>query len=368
MNDASALKWASAYEQRDDSPAAYPQTHRVCYRLRHLADRALVKRRAAAGFLMAAGLSEFTWHVVWHAVDDSPAESLPQRLADAEGFVIFLHGWDGSHAIWEDLPEAVVSRQPGLIAFVLDHNGFGATPFIDPTPDVQTCNPPAAMRTLAAWIELLRLRSAPGDLPRRVLHLVGHSMGGATLFYLDGARWAPHEQTRLALAPALLLEDELHRAFYQALGLGIGLLNRLPEFRLLDRLDDLLTPAFVEILAGGASPVVKETHETIYKTTPKGVIARTFAAMGVLDQMPYGSTWEHFHATLGTDDVLVGLDPMEKLLDKLAVPDQQVRVLKGDHYFFSVGEHTRSIHGPNRQIIIEDVLALHQAAFGGLNA
>jgi hypothetical protein len=192
-------------------------------------------------------------------------------------------------------------------------------------------------------------------------------MGGATLFYLNTTRWQPYEHTCCALAPALLLEDDLHRAFYRALGLGIGILNRLPDLRLIDRLDEILTPAFIDILAGGASEAVQAIHETVYRTTPKGVIARTFAAMGVLDQSPEVPTWQNFRVALGEDDVLVGLDPMQHLLRKMTVPKDQVRVLAGDHYFFSVGDSTRSIHEPNRHRVIDDILDLHLTAFDGLN-
>jgi hypothetical protein len=367
MSDADLFAWARGYEERLALPGPYPNIHRVRFRLRHLADRTFIKRRLAAAFLAESGLVELTWYMVWHDVPNAPAEVLPQRLAEAEGFVIFLHGWDGTHAIWEDMAEAVVAGNPRLIAFVFDHNGFGGTPFVDETPAIATCNPPAAMRVIERWINLMHLRGL-ADRPARVINFVGHSMGGASLFYLDAPMWRPHEQTRYPLAPALLLEDDLHQAFYQVLGLGIGVLNRLPELGLLNRLDDLLTPAFVEILAGGASASVKEIHEIVYKTTPKGVMARTLVAMGKLDQEPPAWNWQDFRVALGERDSLVGLAPMQRLLHKLAVPPEQVRVLPGDHYFFSVGENTRATHGPNRQIVIQDILDLHHSAFEQLRS
>ncbi|NLX09417.1 MAG: alpha/beta hydrolase [Chloroflexi bacterium] len=368
MSDADLFAWARGFEDYELSPVFQPNTHRVRYRLRALADRTFVKRRAAASFLAGVGLSDFTWSMVWHDEGETSPELLPEVLAQAEGFVIFLHGWDGSHLIWEDMPEAVVNRHPRLVAFVLDHNGFGGSSFVDETPDVQICNPPAAMRVAEGWLSLMRLRG-PMDAPaKRVINFVGHSMGGATLFYLDPAAWRLHEYTRCALAPALLLEDELHRAFYQALGLGIGLLNRLPDLALLDRLDEVLTPAFVKILAGGASSFVQSVHETVYMTTPKGVIARTFAAMGVLDQVPSGCDWRHFRVALGEADRLVGLEPQLSLLQRLAVPGEKIRVRGGDHYFFSVGDDTQPVHAPNRQIVIEDILDLHDTAVHSLNS
>ena len=368
MNDADRFAWVQGYEEQVKPPMVYPDAFRVRYRLRPLAEQAFIQQWLASNLLADSGLSELGWYMVWHDPDPTPSEALPQRIAEAEGFVIFLHGWDGNHDIWEDLPEAVVSRNPRLVAFVFDHNGFGSTSFVDETPDIALCNPPAAMRVIERWINLMRLRNTPDTQPRRVINFVGHSMGGATLFYLNEAYWQPHEQTRYPLAPALLLEDELHRLFYQALSIGIDILDRLPDWDILDRLDDLLAPTFVDILAGGASQVVQTVHETMYKTTPKGVTARTFAAMGRLDQAPPPSSWFHFRVALGSEDALVGLNPMHDLLDKLVVPKRKVRVFEGDHYFFSIGEKTHAAHSINREVVIQDILEQHHTAFRLLNA
>lgn len=78
------------------------------------------------------------------------------------------------------------------------------------------------MRAVERWVELLRPRSSPRAVRRyRPITFVGHSMGGAALFYLAEGRWRPNEVTRLAVAPAPLLNDVLRQSFYKALGVGV---------------------------------------------------------------------------------------------------------------------------------------------------
>jgi hypothetical protein len=40
----------------------------------------------------------------------------------------------------------------------------------------------------------------------------------------------------------------------------------------------------------------------------------------------------------------------------------QVRVVMGTHYLFSVGESMATVHAQNRELIIQDILSLHQQA------
>src|SRR5262249_20884107 len=145
------------------------------------------------------------------------------------------------------------------------------------------CSPIGAMRAIERLIELLGLRRAPGERAVKTINLVGHSMGGAALFFLDEAHWRYAEVTRIAIAPALLLKDETQRAFYTTLGLGIGLVGRL---RALEVVDHAVSPAVLDTLADGATQDVKDEHARIYELTPKSVTARTFAAMGVISTYP----------------------------------------------------------------------------------
>ena len=119
------------------------------------------------------------------------------------------------------------------------------------------CNPPAAMRVIEALIDLLGIRRQPGERNPKVINFVGHSMGGAALFYLNPINWRDGEETRLALAPALLLEDEVKRIFYTTLGLGIGLVNRIHLFEIIER---AIKPGVIEALTVGATDFVRRLH------------------------------------------------------------------------------------------------------------
>src|SRR5205814_1302362 len=126
-------------------------------------------------------------------------------------------------------------------------------------------------------------------------------MGGAALFFLDVTKWGVAEQTRTAIAPALLLHDDLHRAFYTTLGLGIGLVGRL---RFLEGIGDLVSPQMIQVLAEGATEVVKQEHARIYAVTPKLITARTFAAMGIIEEHPATKIWDYMKVILGHKDRL----------------------------------------------------------------
>src|ERR1041385_5117800 len=102
------------------------------YSLMALAEKELLKRDEVNAMLLDTGLRDFTWHIVWADDPDTPADDLEARIGMAEGYVVFIHGWTGSNAIWEDLPTRIVAKNRNLVALVVDHNGFGQTPFIHP--------------------------------------------------------------------------------------------------------------------------------------------------------------------------------------------------------------------------------------------
>jgi hypothetical protein len=242
---------------------------------------------------------------------------------------------------------------------MVDHNGFGATQFVDVTPDLALCSPVAAMHAIERWLEVLKLRRQPGDPKSKTINFVGHSMGGAALFFLKEAGWRFGEATRLALAPALLLHDDLHRAFFTALGLGIGLVGRIKGLQIIE---NVVSPQVLETLAEGATENVKEVHGRIYEETPRSVTARTFTAMGMITEHPDPRKWELFQVMLGHKDRLVGLIPMMDLLQELLFDVNQVRVVMGTHYMFSVGEELQRWHEQNRDIALDYILNLHNEA------
>ncbi len=349
--------WARGYFARGEGDT--PGTQTADYRLSDLVNRGFISPNDGRGLLMNAGLVDLVWQLIWADNDATSDEELAARIDEAQGFVVFMHGWTGNRAIWESLPGMVVTSNRQLIALSVDHNGFGDSPFVS-TPTLEACNPPATMRVIESLIDLLDIRRPPGAAHLKVINFVGHSMGGAALFYLNPINWRVGEETRLALAPALLLEDEVKRIFYTALGIGIGLVNRFHAFAPIER---AIKPQVLDALTVGASRFVRQIHSEQYNHTSRGTTAATFMAMGLLNNREIPRLWHTFRVTLGHRDPLVGLLPMMDMLSRLEFPASNMRVVAGSHYFFSVGPDSVFQHAQNRDLVVQDILDLHERAF-----
>lgn len=355
------MSWVGGYIKRAEG--SVPNTYTALYSLHTLIEKGLVDRDAGHTLLEQGGLKDFFWEITWPEDFEMPDEYLVDRIANVQGYAVFIHGWTGNHTIWEDLPGMVVSSNRSLVALSVDHNGFGKSPFANNSPALEDCNPPAAMRTIQRWIDLLKLRRQPGTQQFKVINLVGHSMGGAMLFYLNPILWNYGEVTRCALAPALLLEAQLNRAFFTTLGIGIGILQRVPVLEFVER---FVKPSLLQNLAAGASDFVKQAHSEQYQQTPRGITGATLLAMGRLRDYEIARNFETFRVMLGHRDPLVGLTDMMDLLSKLEFPAANTRVVAGSHYMFSVGtEDPRNAfqHAQNRELVVKDILELHHQAY-----
>jgi hypothetical protein len=128
-------------------------------------------------------------------------------------------------------------------------------------------------------------------------------------------------------------------------------------------LKTMLAPVIVDGLIGAASRSVKAEHVRIFNATPKGTLAQTFFAMGAVPHLVNPRRWSRFHVVLGHKDRLVGIVPMLELLDELGFTSDQVRVVLGDHYLFSVSRQSRRLHLRNQGIVVEEILALHEGCW-----
>ncbi len=351
------VAWVRGYARRGEGDL--PGTQTADYRLSDLMSRGLVDAVEARRLLIGAGLGDVVWQVMWAEDEALPDTELEHRLGEAQGYVLFMHGWTGNHDIWESIPGMVVTSNPQLVAISFDHNGFGGSPFVD-TPSLEICNPPAAMRVIEALVDLLGIRRQPGQGKLKVINFVGHSMGGAALFYLNPINWRVGEETRLALAPALLLQDDVKRIFYTTLGIGIGLVNRIQIFEIIER---AIKPQVLDALTVGASATVRKIHAVQYGQTSRGTTAATFMAMGLLKDREIPRRWETFRVMLGHRDPLVGLLPMMDMLSGLEFPASNMRVVAGSHYFFSIGREAVFQHAQNRELVVQDILDLHERAY-----
>ena len=319
-----------------------------------LADRGYLSQKAFLRFREATGLADFSWRMIYNR--RSWGKSIDPRgmLRKAQGYVIFMHGWGGSNAIWENLPAMVCRRNSKLVSFTLDVNGFGGSSFIGELPEVSQCDPKASMRAVEQWIEVLKLRRQRGS--SKIFTFVGHSMSGASLFYKDDKGWEEDEYALCAMAPALLANDVLRQGFYMTLGVGIG---AGLQYEILDKLKDRLASRIIEGLITGASKAVKREHVRIFARTPKGTLAQTFYAIGLAEGIPRKRNRRNFKVILGHKDPLVGLSPMLNLLEELGFSSENIRVILGDHYFFSVSRKTQKTHAEGREISVNEILELH---------
>lgn len=351
-------KWDWVTESKTVRQEATEDIVSASYTLNDLVQAGLIEQQDATHFREQTGLADFAWRVFWHQ-EQAGQEDCTEAMNQARGFVIFMHGWDGSHAIWEQIPALVCAANPRLVALAPDVNGFAGSPFSDALPPIAVCDPSADMAAVERWIDMLGLRSSQRATRRlRVITLVGHSMSGAAMFYLNENHWRPHEVGRLAVAPALLINDGMRKSFYKALGVGIWAGAGADT---LGWLKTKLAPSIVQMLIGEASQAVKAEHVRIFNETPKGVLAQTFFAMGTKPNPVKPRRWQYFHVVLGHKDRLVGVKPMLDLLEELGLTSDQVRVVLGDHYLFSVSNQSRRLHLRNREVVVEEILALHEA-------
>ena len=157
--------------------------------------------------------------------------------------------------------------------------------------------------------------------------------------------------------------DALRKSFYKALGVSIWAGSTTNT---LEWLKIKLAPSIVEALIGAASRAVKDEHARIFNATPKGVLAQTLFAMGAVPREVKSRRWEHFRVVPGHKDRLVGVKPMLDLLEELGFTSEQVRVVLGDHYLFSVSNQSRQLHLRNREIVVQEILALHETCRRGM--
>jgi pimeloyl-ACP methyl ester carboxylesterase len=352
-------RWSWTSGQRTARQETVPGVASATFTLSTLVKNRFLDSSLLEKFRTSTGLADFAWRTIYHTGARATQLTLQARIARARGFVIFMHGWDGCGEIWESLPALVCQDNPRLVCFTLDVNGFGNSPFVDPVPAVEQCDPRASMRAVEHWASLIQLKSTHARAQRVPFVFVGHSMSGASLFYKsDSNGWQRERYGLLALAPALLRGDALRRGFYKALGVGI---IAGTDQGIFDWIKAKLSPHFIEPLIGGASAVNKKLHVKVFARTSKGTLAQTFYAMGMAEREPQRPHWDNFRVILGHHDRMVGLGPMLNLLEDQGLSSANVRVVFGDHYFFSTGRGSPPNHVKNREIVVEETLALFKS-------
>jgi hypothetical protein len=155
----------------------------------------------------------------------------------------------------------------------------------------------------------------------------------------------------------MLHKDTIKQAFYRTLGLSIGVGL---QYNILDRFKNKLATPVMELLAANASQAVKKEHARIFARTAKGTIAQTFFALGLAEETPPARTWDNMSVMLAHKDRLVALSPTLDLLEGMGLTSQNIRVMMGDHYFFSISQQSRKFHSYNRVELLRHILRLHE--------
>ncbi len=300
-------------------------------------------------FQQKTGLADLYWHAMYFR-RPGLEQDLARYLTEVDGYVFFMHGWTGSHRTWENLPVRLTGKHKNIVAFNLDVNGFGQSPFLRETPLAEHCTPSALMKAVEWWLEAIGLWPPPANRQHKPFYLfVGHSMSGAALFFKDSTDWDNLAYGFYALAPALLYNDAQRQAFFKTVGVSIG----LPSF---NTVKDALAPRVIDLLGPGASPQVKSEHLRIYNQTTFGTLAQTLYVLGATTTIPQRTDWPRFRVALGHKDLIVGFDSMLELLRSFGVTPAQIRLMRGDHYFFSYGEGSPPSHKDNERVVFKDLL------------
>lgn len=324
--------------------------------LNHTASAGYISPKATERFQKTTGLTDFSWRMYYHRRPKGRVQPVTDVVANAQGYIIFMHGWCGSHVVWEDLPALVCEHNPNLVCFAADVNGFGGTPFCQAeNPPLQQCGPHSDMQAVEQWLDVLKIHR-PGR-QRQVFTFVGHSMSGAALFHKSHQGWEENRYSLLALAPAMLHKDTVKQAFYKTMGMGIGTGT---NFDFMNRFKNKMSGPVMEMLAANAGKAVKKEHARIFKRTPKGTISRTFYALGMAEETPCSGSWNDLFVMLGHKDRLVALGPTLDLLESMGLTSENIRVMMGDHYFFSISQQSRRLHGFNRSELLHHILHLHE--------
>ncbi len=320
--------------------------------MKDLAARGAINAADWKNFRAETNLDNFYWRAYWRRGDIIAAGGRADFPRNVSAVVVLMHGWDGCADIWENLPARLSAAETNVLVLVPDVNGFSRSPFSKSVSlGYEMCNPAANMKAVELWLQTLGILGGRRHTP---IVFVGHSMSGAALFYLKANRWSNHKIGRVALSPALLMNDMLRKGFFRTLGIGIWATHQLQ----IEQLSDSLSPVMVNTLITGASKSVQSTHRRVFKATDKRTLATTFFAMGRAELPNSKSNWEDFKVLLGHEDRLVGMSPMLALLTELGFGSRNVRVILGDHYFFSVGRHSHKLHQESREVTLEEIIQM----------
>lgn len=321
------------------------------YHLTEIAQQNLsCSSEAFAQFQHRTGLADFFWEASY---DEQlyGTQPLNEMFKHVEGVIIFLHGWDGSHRIWEDLPQRLVEQTPRLICLNPDINGFGQSPFINNRPQPKQATLPAAMSAVEQWLDLIGAGPTDGQADGPFHLFVGHSMGAGMMFYKDGSNKTARYGCYV-MAPGIFYRNILRYWAYKIVASATLIPGITP-------LKNLAARLVIRFAMNDASRVAKYEHEHTFYRSSFETLAHSLAGIAVSPK-PIRTDWSQYQVTLGHNDVLARLPTTLTMLQRLGFTPDQIKVLVGDHYFFSYDETSPESHRYNREIVLNDLLKFCQ--------
>lgn len=314
------------------------------FHLSHLAEQnRLNAPQAWQQFQAQSDLADLYWEASYYQ-DSSESTNLSQALQQADGIVIFLHGCNGSHQTWEELPQQLVAQYPHVVCLNPDIYGFGESPLKANRPPFKQVSMAAAMATIELWLDLIGL--GPTAEPSRFYLFVGHSMGGGMLFYQNESFWQHSRYGCYLLSPSIFCNDWLRGLLYQLIGLGVMLPYIGPIKRKMIRW-------IIRGAMGGASTAVREEHGSY--STPYSTIMTTMCGIGQSPR-PTRLDWSPYRLVMGHQDVVVSPTKIISFVQQLGFKPHQIKVLLGDHYLFSYDDQSPITHRHSRQLILTDLV------------
>ncbi|MDM8526780.1 alpha/beta hydrolase [Anaerolineales bacterium HSG24] len=340
------LEWSTTPTNRNrTSPDVTTET----FHLSKLAQQRLLDNTTFGRFQVQTGLADFYWEASYYHPPHRKT-SLLDALVKTDGFVIFLHGWNGNHRIWEDLPTRLIQAYPNLVCLNLDIHGFGQSPFIKEKPPIHQATLQAAMTAVESWLELINLRPTPYRATKPFYMFVGHSMGGGIIFYKDQPQWQNETYGCYMMSPSMLYHEIIRRLLFQLVGWSILIPYVTP-------IKNMVAQLVIWFAMNEASRRVKWEHGQY--EDPFDTLSATLLGVSQSPK-PSRTDWSQFRLVLGNRDMLVNPKLMLNFVEKLGFTPDQIRMVIGDHYFLSYDETSPISHKYNREIVLADLVAFCQ--------
>ncbi len=339
-----------------------PQVITEAFHFAKLANQGLLASPTAlVEFQKATGLADFYWEITYRQ-EAQAKKSLSQILAEVDGLVIFLHGWCGSHYIWEDLPARLVTQYPRLVCLNPDISGFAQSPYAEDFPKIKHTRIDKMMAAVEYWLGALDLFPAnalgfqnPNGFRKPFYLFVGHSMGAGMLLYKNQINWQNERYGCYLMSPSMYHRDRLRKFVYRLVAMAM----LIPYTKFIRILSSHLV---VWLAMNESSQVVKREHTQNFKDSPLNAVSSTMNGIGNSPPSPR-TDWSQFKLVMGHRDILVDPRKMLNFAEQLGFKPNQLRVTMGDHYFFSYDKNSPMAHKHNREAVLADLVAFcHELA------